>query len=73
MLVHYLYCYEDELNYIKVVNKTWKNKPIFDIITEERSRYEKYSFLNTEDISDICDCSFIEDYRKVVSGECNSI
>lgn len=63
---------EEDLNYIKVVNKTWKNKPIFDIITEEREGYEKYSFLNTEDISDICDCSFIGDYRKVVSGKCNS-
>ena len=68
------YITEDiHIDYISAIRKTWKNRPIYDITTNETNGYEKYIFFDNEVNEITCDCSFINDYSKIFSGKCKSI
>jgi len=63
------YITEDiHIDYISAIRKTWKNRPIYDITTNETNGYEKYIFFDNEVNEITCDCSFINDYSKIFSG-----
>lgn len=43
------YITEDiHIDYISAIRKTWKNRPIYDITTNETNGYEKYIFFDNE-------------------------
>ena len=57
--------------YIKSIKKVWVKYPILDLSLTKKKGYEKIIFLNSEQFQQKCDCSLIDDFKRVYEGECN--
>ena len=57
--------------YTKTIKKVWTKYPILDLSLTKKKGYEKIIFLNSGNFQQKCDCSLIDDFKRVYEGECN--
>ena len=63
--------YGDEDQYIKAIEKTWKNYPIKDISLIRKNGYQEIILMDFKDLELSCDCSHIEEFLLLYKEKCS--